>query len=174
MEYRSPAEIAAALEIQMLNDTPALQALRCRLGPEVPVMIVSADERCIPPGLRGVSANSVQDPWGPPREIIAVELGERSGDLAVVACRSAQDLAWFRQANPAFQEGLVTVWNEWTLLWLRSDARPKNVVAAAGWMWLTRGAIPVSWPGQSQALIHTDGPTVQAGFAKGQWPPALL
>src|ERR1035438_3869178 len=81
---------------------------------------------------------------------------------------------WFRQANPAFQEGLVTVWNEWTLLWLRSDARPKNVVAAAGWMWLTRGAIPVSWPGQSQALIHTDGPTVQAGFAKGQWPPALL
>jgi hypothetical protein len=93
--------------------------------------------------------------------------------LAVVACPSAKGLAWFRQANPALQAGLVTVWNQWILLWLRSDARPNNVVAAEGWMWLTRGAIPVSWHGQSQALVHTDGPAVQVSFAQLQWPPAL-
>ncbi len=171
MEYRSPTEIAAAVKIEMLEGTPALQAIRRRLGSEVPVTILNAYDKCIPAGLRGILVNDVREPWA--REVIAVALGEGSGDLAVVACRWAKDLAWFRQHNPAFQNCLITLWNGWALLWLRSDARPKNLVVREGWMWLTRGAIPVSWPGQSQALIHTDEEPVQVCFAKLQWPPVL-
>jgi hypothetical protein len=90
-----------------------------------------------------------------------------------VACQSPEDLNWFRQANPGLQSCLVTLWNHWALLWLRADTRPKNVVVPQGWMWFTRGAIPVSWPGQSQALIHTDGQAMQVCFAKVQWPAVL-
>ncbi len=100
----------------MLDGTPALQAIRRRLGSEVPVTILNAYDKCIPPGLRGILVNDVREPWGPVREVIAVELGEGSGDLAVVACRSAKDVAWFRQHNPAFQNCLITLWNEWALL----------------------------------------------------------
>jgi len=105
MEYRSPTEIAAALKIEMLEGTPSLQAIRRRLGSEVPVTILNAYDKCIPAGLRGILVNDVREPWGPVREVIAVELGEGSGDLAVVACRSAKDVAWFRrQHNPGLPE----------------------------------------------------------------------
>jgi hypothetical protein len=81
--------------------------------------------------------------------------------LAVVGFQSPEHLNWFRQANPDLQICLVTLWNHWALLWLKTDARPKNVVLPEGWIWLTRAAIPVSWPGQLEALIHVDGPVVQ-------------
>jgi len=49
MEYRSPAEIAAALKIEMLDGTAALQAIRRRLGSEVPVTILYALRRSLLP-----------------------------------------------------------------------------------------------------------------------------
>ena len=130
-------------------------------------------ETDIPPALRGISAPYVEGNGDPPAELIALELGEGSGDLAVVGCQSPEDLSWFRQANPGLQNCLVTVWNRWALMWLRTDSRPNNVALPEGWIWLTRGAIPVSWPGQLMALIHVGGPAVQICFANLQWPPVL-
>jgi len=95
-----------------------------------------------------------------------VELGEGSGDLAVVACRSAKDVAWFRQHNPAFQNCLITLWNQWALLWLRSDAPSEKRSGDGGLDVAHAGCHPGEWPGQSQALIHTDEEPVQVCFAK--------
>ncbi len=156
----------------MINGTPAVQALRQRLGPQLPLIVCSADASDIPLNLRPVSDGNLCSISGPCEDIIAVNLGATASDLAVLACRSIKEMEAFRQCNPVVQTGLVTIFNDWHLLWLCSDERPENVIFE-DCMWLTRGAIPISSAGQNEAAIQTEGQAVKIAFANVEWPERL-
>jgi len=107
--------------------------------------------------------------------LIGIRLGPEFGNLAVVASRSAEQVSAFRQANPALQKGLVTRWNGWHLVWLKTETRANNL-AADDWLWLRQGIIPLNGllGKQDDSQIAADSELPEIPFTEISWPGVLV
>src|SRR5260370_395937 len=160
------------------SDLPAQlqdEAIRKVFAQAAPIVITTTDDAAIPPELRGESLTELIHTCGRTDHLIGIRLGPEFGNLAVVASRSAEQVSAFRQANPALQKGLVTRWNGWYLVWLKTETRANNL-AADDWLWLRQGIIPLNGllGEQDDSQIAADSELPEIPFAEISWPGVLV
>jgi len=156
----------------MLTGEEQAQAIRHLLGGAACIEVTAANNPAIPPPLR-VASGRTESINGHPPDVVGIRCGPTSQYLVAIGFRSIDALQVFTSANSGLKNCPVTRWENWSILWIRTDFADKKNIEAGDMLWICQGIVPLGWLANDTgdiAEVLQQGEPQSIPYANIVWP----